>query len=252
MLDSMERLPSTRQGAHAGRARSKAPAARAGGRAVALGLLVAFSGPAARAQAPEPPGIDTPGIASSEAGQSAAEQLLAGHPQDRVVRLLRENVVMFRSSGNDEHAPFVQALVVFESPLERVVRLMVQTARQIEYRSELKSIETVDRFSKGSVDEHRIRFMFLRVAYRLRNEFDFERHRMRWALDPDFDNGLTRLEGFWHFYALDDERTLGHFGSLVDVGAMPQFFQDYAAKRQIPETMERVRLWVNSDGRWRP
>ena len=46
--------------------------------------------------------------------------------------------------------------------------------------------------------------------------------------------------------------TLGRSGTSVDVGpAVPAFLQDWISRKNLPRTMERVRLWVNSDGKYK-
>ena len=52
---------------------------------------------------------------------------------------------------------------------------------------------------------------------------------------------------------MEDGRTLGRSGTSVDVGsAVPAFLQDWLTRKKLPQTMERVRLWVDSGGTYRP
>ena len=77
--------------------------------------------------------------------------------------------------------------------------------------------------------------------------------RIRWDLDPAFDNDLAHVSGFWELFPLDENRTLARFGISVDVGpAVPGFLQDWITRKNVPGSMERARLWVNSEGRYRP
>ena len=98
-----------------------------------------------------------------------------------------------------------------------------------------------------------MRIMFMKMAYRVRYQIDFEIGRMSWKLDPDFENSLQALEGFWEFYRLDDERTLARFGTVVEVApALPAFLQDLITRSKLPGSIEHCRKWVNSDGTYRP
>ncbi len=103
------------------------------------------------------------------------------------------------------------------------------------------------------LDRHTLRVMFVPIQYHLRSHFDFESYRIWWELDPDSPNDVHRLEGFWQLEELDPNRTLGRFGSRVEVGpALPSFLQDLMTRRGVTRTMRQVRLWVNSDGTYRP
>jgi hypothetical protein len=140
--------------------------------------------------------------------------------------------------------------VIFEQPVSRAFGLLAQTARQREYRPELDSIETVERLGDGTVDEHRLRMMFIDIRYRLRSRVDAAKRRIQWELAPGFDNDLARVDGSWELYALEEGRTLGVFGTVVEVGAgLPAFLQDYVTRKNLPRTLERCRRWVDGDGR---
>ena len=89
--------------------------------------------------------------------------------------------------------------------------------------------------------------------YHLRYRLDPVAQRIAWELDDRYENDLGLVEGFWDLYAMDDARTLGRFGTRVDVGpAIPAFLQDWLTRNKIPTTMENARLWINSRGRYRP
>ena len=184
-----------------------------------------------------------------------AAQVLARYRQPVIERLMQEKVVFL---GNADPAAngdksLMTALVVFEQPRSRAMRMLSQTARQGEYRPELKRVETVKRWDQMVLDEHQMRIMFMRIDYRVRTHYDFKRSKITWTLDPDFDNDLEVIEGSWELYEIDEDHTLGHFGTKVSVGkAMPIWLQNYATSRNLPQMMERIRRWVDSDGTYRP
>lgn len=176
--------------------------------------------------------------------------ILAGLPPDLRERLLEQRVVLAGHAESSTQS--VQGFVIFEQPVERVFQLLSQTARQREYRPELEALETVARLDDGTIEEHRIRILFLGVRYRLRNHQDAAQRRIAWELDPGFENELQRVEGFWQLYALDARRTLGAFATTVEVGSgIPSFLQDYLTRKNLPGTLERCRRWVDSGGRAR-
>jgi hypothetical protein len=180
--------------------------------------------------------------------------LLASIPVDAAKRLFDRGWTIIDTPGiEDEHFDGLEALVLFERPQPRVLRLLSQTARQKEYRADLTSVETIEYYEDGWIDEHRMRIMFIKVAYRIRYQTDFETGRISWELDPDFENSLQALEGFWELYELDDERTLGRFGTAVKVSpALPAIVQEVVTRRKLPGGIEHCRRWVNSDGTYRP
>jgi hypothetical protein len=181
-------------------------------------------------------------------GEPDAGPILAAAPARVVESLLARKVVL--DARSDSAAQAARGFVIFEQPVSRVFMLLSQTARQKEYRPELESIETIDSREDGSVDEHRMRIMFIEIRYRLRNRIDAAGRRIEWELAPGFDSDLKRVEGSWELYALEGGRTLGVFGTLVEVGSgMPSFLQDYVTRKNLPRTLERCRRWVDGDGR---
>jgi hypothetical protein len=143
--------------------------------------------------------------------------------------------------------------VVFDAPIETVYRLLSQSARQVEYRPELSSVEIVEVRSDGSVDEHHLRILFQGYVYRIAYQMDPKQRRIEWRLDERFENDLDRVVGFWELHPMQDGRTLGRSGTSVDVGThVPGFVQDWITRKNLPTTMEHVRRWVNSGGTYRP
>jgi hypothetical protein len=148
---------------------------------------------------------------------------------------------------------FVIAYVIFAQPRERVVELLTDPGRQAEWRTDLESVEVVERVGQMRVDEVRMRVMFRDLVYRIRYDRDPTTDRIAWRLDPRFANDLDLLEGFWEFYAMEDGTTLGRFGTRVDAGAaIPAFMQRDLTRRSVVRTMEDCRNWVDSNGAWRP
>lgn len=192
-----------------------------------------------------------PAGAAAEQRRPQAATILATVSPDLVERLHERKVVLLPSEPGQEQ--FVSALVIFDQPRSRVMRLLAQTARQQEFRPELDGVETLEKTQDGVVDEHRLKILFVRIQYRLRNHFDYEQSRMWWELDPRFESSVRDLRGFWELYELEQERTLGRFGSRVDLGpALPSWLQDYATRKNVPATVDNIRRWIDSGGTYRP
>jgi hypothetical protein len=180
-------------------------------------------------------------------GEPDGETILAAVPASLAADLQARKVVL--DARSDAATQAARGFVIFERPVSRVFMLLAQTSRQGEYRPEVETIETVETFEGGSVDEHRMKILFIDIRYRLRNRVDAARRRIEWELAPGFESDLERVEGSWELYALGEGRTLGVFGTLVEVGSgMPSFLQDYVTRKNLPRTLERCRRWVDGDG----
>lgn len=187
-------------------------------------------------------------VARSGAQPDEARLVLAREPPALVEALLERKVVLADDAGAPEGV--ARALVIFEQPIDRAFLLLSQTTRQREYRPDLAGIETLEALPDGSVEEQRLRILFLDIRYRVRHRSDRERRRLTWELAPGYDHDLARLEGSWELYPLPPHRTLGVFGTRVEVGAaLPSFLQEYATRKNLPRTLERCRRWVDGDGR---
>ena len=183
---------------------------------------------------------------------ASAEDVLSRQPAGMRERLEHQKVVILTpEAGNADH--WVKALAIFERSRDEVMHLIAQSTRQIEYRPEITAISTVEHFPHGTVDEHQLRILFVKLTYRLRAQIDYAKGRAWWSLDERFANDLARLDGYWEFYELGPSRTLGAFGTVVDIGpALPGFLQDLATRKNVPQTVDHTRRWVDSNGTWRP
>ncbi len=228
------------------------------GPALALLALGAAAPHGARAEAPAaaeahaavaPQAVKTTAVMGSAAPR--AEVVLTGYAAQALERLRKKGLVMLDGTQN-EHP--IAALVIFKQPREKTFRLLAQSERQNEYRPEITSIRTIERRPEGPLDEHQLKIMFVKVAYRLQFLLDYEARSLRWTLDPQFDNGLEHVAGVWELYEYSDaQQTLGRFGTAVRVGkGLPRWLQDSVSRSKVPDTLEATRRWVDSSGRWRP
>jgi hypothetical protein len=182
---------------------------------------------------------------------ASAQALLDAQPAQRRQDLLDDRLVLLPAAGLPEGQ--VEALVLFAQPLEKVWGLLLQRERQNEYRQELTSIAVVERNGEELVEEQHLTIAFLSVACRLRSRFDAAMRTMTWELDPRFESPLEHVSGYWELHALDGARTLARFGTRVSVSpAVPGFLQNGITRKNVPESLEHTRQWVDSDGRWRP
>lgn len=182
---------------------------------------------------------------------ASAQALLDAQPEDRREELLEERIVLLPADGLPKGQ--IEALVLFAQPPETVWELLLQRERQKEYRPELTSIAIVEQGTDGCVEEQHLKIAFLAVGYRLRNRYDPTARTLLWELDPSFESTLQHVSGYWELHALENARTLARFGTKVSVSpAVPGFLQNRITRKNVPETLENTREWVDSKGRWRP
>jgi len=191
------------------------------------------------------------GAARARPVPTTAQEVLAQQPARRLQQLYADNLVLL--PHEPDGSIYIEALVLFDQPLERTLRLLAQSERQSEYLPQIKRVKLIERDGTVVIDEHHVRILFIPIDYRLRTETDFDAARIWWSLDATHENDLSVLEGYWQLYRFDDSRTLGVFGTKVVLGpALPSFLQDAATRRNVPRVVEHIRLWVNSNGRYRP
>jgi hypothetical protein len=184
----------------------------------------------------------------------SAERVLDGQAPEVVQGLQRNRVAILDDGGGAGAESLVVALVLFDQPRARVAGLLREAERQTEYRPELVAVRTVAAQDGQRVDEQRIRILFHEMVYRVRYLEDSS-GRLSWDLDRGFQNDLARMRGFWEFYEFeaDPGRTLGRFGSDVDVGrAVPRFVQNGLGRKTVVRYLENLRRWIDSGGTWRP
>lgn len=182
-----------------------------------------------------------------------ARALLARYPAELGEELFAKNLVVIPPHAGGENPPGLSAMVLFEKPASRVMRLLSQTARQKEFRPELSQLERISEQDGWLIDEHQIKILFLKIVYRVRSEIDFQQRRIEWQLDESVDNDLKTLWGFWQLHELGEDRSVGHFGGTTEIGNLvPKLLGNAITRRKVPSMLENCRRWVNSDGRYRP
>jgi ribosome-associated toxin RatA of RatAB toxin-antitoxin module len=207
---------------------------------VALGAVLVLVGVASSAQPALP--LNPP---------ASAQALLEEQPEDRREELFEDQLVLLPPDGLPPGQ--VEALVLFTQPADKVWALLQQRERQREFRPELTSLSILERTADGLIEEQHLKIAFLKVGYRLRNHFDPSTHTMTWQLDPGFESTLEHVSGYWELHALGADRTLARFGTKVSVSpAVPGFLQNGITRKNVPQTLENTRKWVNSGGTWRP
>jgi hypothetical protein len=155
-------------------------------------------------------------------------------------------------STEGSFAGYIKAVAIFNKPKQRVYDLITTPADQILYLPRLSIAETVERPKNGELTRFQIKVLFTRTNFRVRHWYYPETSRLEWFLDPEFNNDIKLQEGFWQLYQIDENTTVGEYGTLVDTGlAVPSAIQDFFAKKDIPKALDGMRKWVDTDGKYR-
>lgn len=150
------------------------------------------------------------------------------------------------------YAGYIKAIAIFKQPKARVWELMVVPTMQPKYLPRLTNAKTVDKPDFGELVEFKLKVAFSKFVFYTRHWFYPEYSRVEWALDPKKESDIAVQEGYWQLYALDANTTIGEYGTKVDTGvAVPQFIQDYLAKKDIPTALTAFRAYMDSDGKFR-
>jgi len=202
-------------------------------------ILLAAALSAAPAAALCRPGAAVPRASSAETWLARAE------PEVRT-QLQRDKVSFPEPGILAPCTDLSPALVVFDHPPEAVFALLLQTERQAEFLPQVSDLRPVSRAPGPHVDRHEVSILFKRIVYHVEQHWSRPERRIWWQLSPAHDNDIRALEGFWELHPLDGGRTLGVYGSLVDVGpVLPRRMQARLTRNNLQEAIHALRAWID-------
>jgi hypothetical protein len=180
---------------------------------------------------------------------SSAEAWLARADPEVRTALQRDEVAFPRPGSLEPCTDLTPALVVFDQPPETVFALLLETERQAEFLPQVSEIQPVSRPPGPHVDRHEVSILFKRIVYHVEQHWSRAERRIWWRLSPAHDNDIRALEGFWELHALDGGRTLGVYGSRVDVGpVLPRRMQARLTHNNVQQAIRALRAWVDREG----
>ena len=177
-----------------------------------------------------------------------------GLSQQDLAKLNKGEIVILKDIGHEESTSkgFIKAAMIVNQPIDKVYSLMAQDWRQAEYVPYLEKMFVVQKFPDGNLDEEELKILIVTLHFRVRWYHEPQKFAFHWNLDPDFKNDLKRLEGFWKFYYLDDNRTLCRYGTVSETGfGIPKSVQDFLTRKDLPKALEAQKLWLESGGNYR-
>lgn len=212
---------------------------------LALGLWLGAAG-AGAAGANQPAG--PPAGAMTDKDPSAYQGMTA----DQIARVKKGEIVILDQPQSFEGRQLITAAFIFNQDLNTVWTLMLQGWRQEEYLPHLEHSPLIRKWDSGDHIEYQIKVAGVEVKYRVLGTHDNSRYYCTWKLDPAFKNDMKEVTGFWQYYWVDEHHTLGRYGSYAETGFwVPAFIRDFLTRRDLPESLNVQRRWVDSGGTWR-
>jgi hypothetical protein len=137
----------------------------------------------------------------------------------------------------------------FDVARPEVIGLLEQTHRQGEYLRNVHRIHSVMRAEGESIVQHDLKILFKKLSYQLHYYSDRDEERITWALESSFDNDLREVRGYWEFLALEGDRTLAIYGTLIDIGPiLPKRMQAALTRKSLRRSIRDTYDWVQTQG----
>jgi hypothetical protein len=176
---------------------------------------------------------------------------LAGLSDVQIWRLSRGEVILPKSINKTPGGQtLIEAALVFDRPPEEVWDLLSKTEDQHRYIKEVKKVDVVSKESAQDLVEMTVRILGKTIVYRQAHHYDEEDLYFCWELDPSFQSEVKELNGFWRLYPFTGERTLGRYGSRVQMRfGVPSFIQNALAKNNLPSALRSIKRYIDSG--WR-
>lgn len=175
---------------------------------------------------------------------------LAGLSDVQIWRLSKGEVILPKGvTKTADGKTLIGAALVFDRPPEDVWRLLSKTEDQHLYIKEVKNVKIISRQSSQDLLELEVRILGKTIIYRQAHYYDKPALYFRWELDRSFKSPVKELEGFWRLYPFANGRTLGRYGSRVQIGfGVPAFIQNALAKDNLPSALASVKNYIDSGG----
>jgi hypothetical protein len=203
-----------------------------------------------------------PGVAATGDNQAAGPPVGAmtdrdpsayqGMTADQIARVKKGEIVILDQPQSFEGRQLVAAAFMFNQDLNTLWTLMLQGWRQEEYMPRLERSPLIKKWDNGHLIEFQLKVAGIGVKFRLLGAFEPSRYYCSWKLDPGFPNDMKEVSGFWQFYWVDEHHTLARYGSYTETTIwVPALIRDYLTRRDLPESLNVQKRWVDSGGTYR-
>jgi hypothetical protein len=175
-----------------------------------------------------------------------------GLPPEQIERLKAGEILILDKPETMEGKQLITAALVFNQDLDTVWSLMTQGWRQEEYLPRLERSPLIKKWDGGDQIEFHVKVLGIAISYRILGTRDKLQYYSHWKLDPDYDNDMKEVSGYWRFYWMDEHHTLARYGTRVETGiGIPAAVQEFLTKRDLPNALGAQKRWIDSGGTWR-
>lgn len=172
-----------------------------------------------------------------------------GLSDKQIAELKEKGLVILDKPETVQGKQYISAAILFDQDIDTVYDLLTQGWRQEEYLKQLDRSILLKKWDGGDHLDMYVEVMGVEINYRVIGDRDKENYRSSWSLDPDYDNDMKEMTGYWQFYWIDEGHTLARYGTRVEVGKwIPDFVQEFMTKQSLPESLSTQKKWVDSGG----
>lgn len=162
--------------------------------------------------------------------------------------MLAEGKIVFSTTDKSKENSLIEAVIVFNQPLEETWDLLTKVEVQDKYLEEIKKIKLT---GKNPVKvEFGLKILFMSIWYQCQYQFNKPNYYFDWHLDPTYKNEVAELRGFWKLYPYGKNKTLARYGSNVVAKSVPDWVQGAFKKSGVGKALKATKKFVDSGGTW--
>jgi len=175
-----------------------------------------------------------------------------GLTPEQIEKLKSGEVVILNAPGDLMGRKLVVAAMILNQNIDTVWDLMMQTWRQEEFLPGCHSSKLVEEYEGGDLVDFQVRVLTVKIDYRIRHTKEKDKYYFHWKLDPEYDNDMKEVTGFYRYYWIDENNTLARYGTSVETKILiPPKFQVFMTKQSLPDALGAMKKWVDSGGTYK-
>lgn len=141
----------------------------------------------------------------------------------------------------------IAAAIIFNQPVEKVWKILSQPEKQADYLKEVKKSRLIKEEKEEKWVYFEVNFYGFSIHYTVRHYLYPQWKSIAWQLDPEAENDLSYLYGFWRLYPWSEGKTLARYGSQV----VPKFklakaIIQYLYKNRVKSSLLAVKNYLES------
>ncbi len=171
---------------------------------------------------------------------------------EQIEKLEKGEVVILKAPEDLMGRELLVAAMIFNQDIDTVWDLMMQTWRQEEFLPGCHGSKLVRKWEGGDLVDFQVRILGVKIDYRIQHFKVKSRYYFHWTLDPEYDNDMKEVMGFYRYYWIDENHTLARYGTSVETKVLiPPKIQKLLLKQSLPEALGAAKKWVDSGGTYK-